>query len=107
MKYISIVGYVPYRNCQSAQPRFGEAESRSCPDTLLCTAVNEVQMQSECFLFLSIFLAFYGFIDSTAEEGERKQGEREEEWHAAKGPRPGVEPESAAEPQHMGRPLYH
>ena len=28
------------------------------------------------------------------------------EWHAAKGPRPGVEPGSAAEPRHMGRALY-
>ena len=46
------------------------------------------------------------FIDSTAEEGDRKQGEREGEWHAEKEPRPGVKPGSAAEPQHMRRPLY-
>ena len=38
---------VPYRNCRSAQPQFGEAESRSSPDAQLCTAVNGVQMQSE------------------------------------------------------------
>ena len=46
------------------------------------------------------FLPFYGFIDSKAEEGDRKQ--REGEWHAAKG----VKHRSAAEPQHKGCLLY-
>ena len=50
--------------------------------------------------------AFYGFIDSTAEEGDRKQGEKEGDGHVAKGPRLGVEPGSAAKPQHMGRLLH-
>ena len=61
------------------------------------------------FLFFQVFLlAFYGFIDSAAEQGDRKQGqrEREGEWHAAKRLRPGVESGSAATPRHMGRPLY-
>ena len=47
--------------------------------------------------FLLGFFVRYGFIDSTAEQGDRKQGGREGEWHAAKGPKPG----SAAEPQHI------
>ena len=39
---------VPYCNHRSAQPQFGEVESRSSPDAQLCTAVNGVQkMQSE------------------------------------------------------------
>ena len=29
------------------QPKFGEVESRSCPDTQLCTAVNRAQRKSE------------------------------------------------------------
>ena len=55
--------------------------------------------------FFTYFLAFYGFIDSTAEDmtGNR---EREGKWRAAKGPGPGVEPGSAAEPRHMGHTLY-
>ena len=40
-----------------------------------------------CAIFLKYF---FWFIDSTAEDGDRKQGEREGEWYAAKGPRPGV-----------------
>ena len=59
------------------------------------------------FFFFKYFLAFYGFINSTAEEGDRKQGEREGGPRpGAKGPRPGVEPGSAAKPQHIERPLY-
>ena len=47
-----------------------------------------------------LFLAFfYGFIDRTAED---MTGNKERE----KGPRPGVGPRSATEPQHMGRTLY-
>ena len=38
---------VPYRNHRSAQPQFGEVESRSSPDAQLCTAVNGVQQKSE------------------------------------------------------------
>ena len=45
------------------------------------------------------FLAFMAFIDSTAEEDDRKRVKKEGQWHAAKGPRPGVEPWSAAAPQ--------
>ena len=55
--------------------------------------------------FLNIFLAFYGFIDSIAEDTTGNT-ERMGEWCAGKGPRPGVKPGSAAEPQHMGRMLY-
>lgn len=51
--------------------------------------------------YIFLFLGLYGFIYSIAEEGDR-EGDR----HAAKRPRPGVEPRSAAEPQHTGRPLY-
>ena len=42
-------------------------------------------------------------------EIDRKQDEREGEWHMAKGPRPGLEPGVTArtKPLHMGRPLYH
>ena len=47
------------------------------------------------------FWPFSGCIDRIAEECDRKQGKRGE-WHAAKGPGPGVEPGSAAEPLHMG-----
>ena len=49
------------------------------------------------------------FIDSTAEEGDRKQGEREGEWHAAKGPGSGFEHGSTAagtKPLYMGLPRY-
>ena len=53
-----------------------------------------------------LFKVFFGLFDNTAEEGDRKQGAREGEWHAAKGTRRGVEPGSAAAPQHMGCPLY-
>ena len=38
---------VLYRNHRSAQPQFGEAESRSSPDAQLCTAVNGVQRKRE------------------------------------------------------------
>ena len=38
---------VPYCNHWSAQPQFGEAESRSSPDAQLCTAVNRVQRKRE------------------------------------------------------------
>ena len=31
---------VPYHDCRSVQPQFGEVESRSSPDAQLCTAVN-------------------------------------------------------------------
>ena len=54
-------------------------------------------MEQGCFL--KIFLGLCGFIDSAAEEGDR----REREWHAAQGPGPGVEPGSAAA---RTQPLY-
>ena len=38
-------------------------------------------------IWIIIYHTFYGFIDSTAEESDRKQGGGEGEWHAAKGPR--------------------
>ena len=38
---------LPYRNHWSAQPQFGEVESRSSPDAQLCTAVYGAQMQTE------------------------------------------------------------
>ena len=40
---------------------------------------------------------------------DRKQDEREGEWHAAKGPRPGAKPGATAartKPLYMGHPLY-
>lgn len=46
--------------------------------------------------YSQLFFIFKYFFDNTAEEGERKQGEREGERHAAKGLRPGVELRSAA-----------
>ena len=48
------------------------------------------------FFFSFLFLAFYGFVDSTAEEGDRKQGERGGGGHAAKGPRQGVHSRASA-----------
>ena len=47
-------------------------------------------------IWCSFFLAFSGFIDSTA----WRVWQREEEWLAAKGPGPGVKPGSAAELWH-------
>ena len=44
---------------------------------------------------MCFFLAFYGFIDRTAEDmtrNRKREREREGEWHKAKGRRPGVEP---------------
>ena len=38
---------VSYRNHRSAQPQFGEVESRSSSDAQLCTAVNGVQRKSQ------------------------------------------------------------
>ena len=59
---------------------------------------------------ISCFFGLYGFIDSTAEEGDRKQGERERGSDTQQMvPRPGVEPWSAAvrtKPLYMGRLLY-
>ena len=63
------------------------------------------QIHKFFFFFYILFLAFHGFIDRQAEDMTGKR-EREGEWHAAKGPGPGVEPGSTAEPQHMGRALY-
>ena len=42
------------------------------------------------------FFGLFVFIDRTAEDLDRKQDEREGEWHASKCPRPGVKPGSAA-----------
>ena len=47
--------------------------------------------------------AFSGFIVKTAEAVTRNRV-REGEWHAAKGPGPGVKLRSAAEPRHMAPP---
>ena len=55
---------------------------------------------------LVVFLAFYGFIDSTAEEGDRKQGERERGSDTQQRTQAGSRTRSAAEPQHMGCPRY-
>ena len=42
------------------------------------------------FFFFKYLLAFLAFIDMIAEDLDRKQDQRESEWHAAKGPRPTV-----------------
>ena len=51
--------------------------------------------------FFFFFPAFSGLLTVQLKSvtGNRV---REGEWHAAKGPGPGVEPGSAAEPRHMG-----
>ena len=70
----------------------------------LHSALADVQVAHLFFLFWP-----FGFIDRKAEELDRKQGEREGEWHTAKGPRPGVKPRSAAartKPLYMGHLLY-
>ena len=49
-------------------------------------------------VLFSFYKNFFGFIDSTAEDTTGNR-EREGERHVAKGPGPGVEPGSTAEPR--------
>ena len=58
---------VPYHNHRSAQPEFGEAESRSSPDTQLCTAVNGVHRESEINHLKQGLPFFWHYIFSTVE----------------------------------------
>ena len=56
-----------------------------------------------CFMFFFFFSIFFGlFIDSTAEEGDRKQGERGGSDTQQAGSRTWVR----CRAQHMGRLLY-
>ena len=53
-----------------------------------------------------IFFFFYGFIDRLAENMTGNREREGGEWHAAKGPGPGVEPGTTAEPRQMGHVLF-
>ena len=63
--------------------------------------LNEIGGLFLFFCFFVLFFGLHGFIYRTAEEGDRIQGEVGVEGHAAKGPRLGVKPRSAAEPQQL------
>ena len=48
-------------------------------ETFASGGSNTVKSNGNNNFFLHIFCSYYGFIDSTAEEDDRKQGERERE----------------------------
>ena len=108
LKRISCIFYLPSNHISNAYQVFIEQLlfwllTLSCWDQVRVSSDHLIIQFNKIFFFFFYFLAFY---DSTAEEGDRKQVEREGEWHAAKGPRPGVEPMSAAELHQMGSLLY-
>ena len=60
------------------------------------------------YLFIHLLRVFWPFLALLIVQLKSVTGNRvrEGEWHAAKGPGPGVEPGSAAEPWHMGSVCY-
>ena len=71
------------------------------------TRLHVVHLETEGKTFFGLF---YGFIDSTAEEGDRKQGGREGERERERERERDMQqrdPGQESNPgQHMGRPLY-
>ena len=54
-------------------------ETGVCIPYRYCLIIVNYDFMLFCIFFLSFLFGLYGFIDSAAEEGDRKQGEREGE----------------------------
>lgn len=83
--------------------------SSSVSGLKLQTATLHLPLVSVMHVKRSVFWPLYGFIVQYSWRNDRKQDGRDEERHAAKGNRPGLEPWAAAtrtKPLQMGRSLH-